>query len=100
MSKYLIMGKIGGSFAGTELFDVVDTEDSDEAFIRAWDLAKKSYQNHEGNYGLLSLNECESEEEYCDEVDYWTEYDVIKEVDDNFDLDEFINNYNMTGKYE
>lgn len=100
MNKYLIMGKLGGSFAGTELFDVVDAKDFDDASIRAWDLARESYQNYEGNYGLLSLDECESDEEYNDEVENWIEYEVIKEVDDNFDLDEFINNYNMIGEYK
>ncbi len=87
--KYLIMGKLGVDFGGTELFDVVDAKDYDEASFKALCLAKKSYRNHEGNeanYGLYSLDELESEEEYNGEVESWIEYEVIKEVDDNFDL--------------
>ena len=98
--KYLIMGKLGGSFGGTELFEVVEAKDYNDASLQSWFLAKESYQNYEGNYGLLTLDECESEEEYNDEVESWIEYEVIKEVDDNFDLDEFENNYKITGDYE
>lgn len=98
--KYLIMGKLGGSLGGTELFDVVEAKDYEDASLQAWYLAKQSYQNYEGMYGLYALEDCESEEDYNDEVESWIEYEVIKEVDDTFDLDEFEYNFSITGYYK
>ena len=58
--KYLILGKLGGSFGGTELFDVVEAKDYEDASLQAWYLAKQSYQNYEGMNGLSTLDEFEN----------------------------------------
>lgn len=93
MKKFLIYGCLSGSFGGlkggTTSFEIVDCKDEDEARMCAYRVAREVFEGYEGNYGIKSEEECENEEDYNEEIESWIDYDVIKEVDDNFDIDEY-----------
>ncbi len=90
MERYLVVGKLGGSFGGTEDYQVVYAIDEDAALDEACDIAKEVYSKYEGRYQLLAEHQCDSEEDYLEEVESWIDYGVIKKVDDKFVLEDWL----------
>lgn len=103
MKSYLIYGALSGGFGGknggTANFEVVSyCKDKEEAMQYAYEEAKAIYQSYEGNHGLVSEEDAENIEEYEDNINSWIEYDVIKEVEDDFDIDEYLQSDEFTNE--